>query len=55
MYIILEYLILELELKGGLLSQVENIHRVTIDNATLKKQDEKNMQNILADKFARIN
>lgn len=40
-------------IKGGLLSQVENIHRVTIDNATLKKQEREEYTKYFGDKFAR--
>ena len=40
-------------IKGGLLSQVENIHRVTIDNATLKKQEREEYAKYFGDKFAR--
>ena len=38
-------------IKGGLLSRVENYHRITIDNATLKKQKEYSWH--FDDKFAR--
>ena len=40
-------------IKGGLLSRVENIHRVTIDNATLKKQEREEYTKYFGDKFAR--
>lgn len=40
-------------IKGGLLSQIENIHRVTIDNATLKKQEREEYAKYFGDKFAR--
>ena len=40
-------------IKGGLLSRVENIHRVTIDNATLKKQEREEYAKYFGDKFAR--
>ena len=40
-------------IKGGLLSQVENIHRVTIDNATLKKQEREEYIKYFGDKFAK--
>jgi len=40
-------------IKGGLLSQVENIHRITIDNATLKKQEREEYTKYFGDKFAR--
>ena len=41
-------------IKGGLLSQIENIHRVTIDNATLKKQEREEYIKYFGDKFANI-
>ena len=40
-------------IKGGLLSRVENIHRVTIDNATLRKQEREEYAKYFGDKFAR--
>ena len=40
-------------IKGGLLNQVKNIHRVTIDNATLRKQEQKEYSNILTMKERR--
>lgn len=40
-------------IKGGLLSQIENIHRVTIDNAILKKQEREEYSSYFSDKFAR--
>lgn len=40
-------------IKGGLLSRVENIHRITIDNATLKKQERKEYSLYFGDKFAK--
>jgi calcineurin-like phosphoesterase family protein len=40
-------------IKCGLLSRVENIHRVTIDNATLRKQEREEYSLYFGDKFAR--
>lgn len=35
-------------IKGGLLSQIENYHRITIDNATTKKSIKENMTKVAA-------
>ena len=40
-------------IKGGLLSQIENYHRITIDNATLKKQEQEEYSLYFGNKFAK--
>ena len=40
-------------IKGGLLSQIKNIHRVTIDTAILRKQEQKEYSLCLDNKIAR--
>lgn len=40
-------------IKGGLLSQIKNIHRVTIDNATLRKNEREEYAKYFGEDFAK--